>query len=629
MKKLLLFSALLLLFSSAGVKAQQPPVPTGLKATVEDWMGFKYVKLTWQIDTNFSERHRPRLTFLVYRKDAGLSDTADFYALPGRIKATEYFDKFVAPGKTYSYYVVSVGDSSSLGRSSDTVEVTLPEPAKKNAVITGRITDETTGNGLLGAKVDIIPLRGWDFERAVTDSMGNYFAEVTPGDYLIGFEARGYEGEFFDNVHSLRQAAAVKLAGDDTLTVSAALKAFEKPEFYTLSGFVKDTAGNPTKASIEVLVLNRRSFMRKMLHASTDSLGYYRVRVTKNDSVVVYAAPRSRTLLPEFYSDKREFAEADRILITGNMENISFVLESKPVNNNRIAGSVLAPDGKGVAASVTAFRIKEMRRGEKFRKTVLADSLGNYIMTDLAPGSYVLFAIPSEQYLPSFFRYDNIPTLKWREADTITVTAESQLAGIDFHLLASTDTGFASVNGTVKDNGGNPVNGALVYLTNQNTNVSAYATTDATGSYSITNLAPGSYTVSTDKVEYTGTSQSVTLDYQNNPSGTVALTLTENDLTPVKDKVTRSVVTDFSLSQNYPNPFNPATTIAYQIPEASFVTLKVYNLIGQQVAVLVNEFRQAGSFSARFEAANLPSGVYLYKLSAGKAVITKKMVLMK
>ena len=87
--------------------------------------------------------------------------------------------------------------------------------------------------------------------------------------------------------------------------------------------------------------------------------------------------------------------------------------------------------------------------------------------------------------------------------------------------------------------------------------------------------------------------------------------------------------TMISLVQNYPNPFNPTTTIKYQIPELSFVTLKVYDVLGREVAILVNEKKSVGSYEVEFNATSLPSGVYFYRLQAGSFVETKKMVLMK
>lgn len=85
----------------------------------------------------------------------------------------------------------------------------------------------------------------------------------------------------------------------------------------------------------------------------------------------------------------------------------------------------------------------------------------------------------------------------------------------------------------------------------------------------------------------------------------------------------------YSLAQNFPNPFNPATRIRYTIPEAGNVSLKIFNIIGQEVANLVNQEQTAGNYVALFDASKLPSGVYFYRLEAGSFRQVKKMVLMK
>ncbi len=86
---------------------------------------------------------------------------------------------------------------------------------------------------------------------------------------------------------------------------------------------------------------------------------------------------------------------------------------------------------------------------------------------------------------------------------------------------------------------------------------------------------------------------------------------------------------NFSLSQNYPNPFNPTTTITYSIPTNSFVTLKIYNLLGSEIATLVNEEKSYGTYKVNWDAQNLSSGVYFYKMQAGNFSETKKLILLK
>jgi len=89
------------------------------------------------------------------------------------------------------------------------------------------------------------------------------------------------------------------------------------------------------------------------------------------------------------------------------------------------------------------------------------------------------------------------------------------------------------------------------------------------------------------------------------------------------------LITSYQLEQNYPNPFNPNTKIKYTIPAESFVQLKIYDVLGNEVATLVNEEKSTGSYTVDFDASNIPSGVYFYTLNAGSFNETKKMILMK
>jgi hypothetical protein len=87
--------------------------------------------------------------------------------------------------------------------------------------------------------------------------------------------------------------------------------------------------------------------------------------------------------------------------------------------------------------------------------------------------------------------------------------------------------------------------------------------------------------------------------------------------------------TNFYLFQNYPNPFNPSTQIRYSIPKTTLVTINVYDILGKEVATLVNEEKSPGNYEVEFNGSSLPSGIYFYKLQAGDFVEAKKMVLMK
>ena len=112
--------------------------------------------------------------------------------------------------------------------------------------------------------------------------------------------------------------------------------------------------------------------------------------------------------------------------------------------------------------------------------------------------------------------------------------------------------------------------------------------------------------------------------------GEYNLSVTKMDGTPiVVTNIEDETPLTFELNQNYPNPFNPATTITYTVPEARKVSLAVYNLLGQRVAILVNELQASGAYAVTFDASRLASGVYFYQLRAGDFVQTQKMLLIK
>jgi hypothetical protein len=132
-------------------------------------------------------------------------------------------------------------------------------------------------------------------------------------------------------------------------------------------------------------------------------------------------------------------------------------------------------------------------------------------------------------------------------------------------------------------------------------------TTDAKNySYTDQNVNAGTYSYRLKQIDYDGT-----FEYSN------------------AIEVEVIGVVEFALGQNYPNPFNPATTINFSLAEPTFVKLAIYNLLGEEVQVLKNENMNAGSYNVSFNAASLPSGMYLYKIETAQFSSVRKMMLMK
>lgn len=153
-----------------------------------------------------------------------------------------------------------------------------------------------------------------------------------------------------------------------------------------------------------------------------------------------------------------------------------------------------------------------------------------------------------------------------------------------------------------------------------------------------TNVAAGSYTNFSMPVTY----------YSSDPHDSVWLVIILSDTSEIETAgsyallddisfggatsvkvVDNTIPSEFSLKQNYPNPFNPSTKIEFLIAEESFVDVKVYDILGKEVATLVNETRSAGNYSVKFNANGLSSGIYFYQLTTDKFTATKKFTLLK
>ena len=204
-------------------------------------------------------------------------------------------------------------------------------------------------------------------------------------------------------------------------------------------------------------------------------------------------------------------------------------------------------------------------------------------------------------------------------------------------IFYSTDGGsnWTAVSGNLEQNTDGTGNGPsvrAVNILNVNGSKIYYAGT-STGLYATTTLNGMSTVWIQQGTGNIGMIDAESIDTRNN-DGTVVVGTFGNGVygtrvttTGINNQKTEPI--SFSLSQNYPNPFNPSTIIKYSIPANEFVRLKVFNLLGQQVATLVNNFQQSGIHEVNFDASRFSSGVYFYKLEAGNYSDIKKMILIK
>ncbi len=597
----------------------QPDPPANLTATQVTFMHHPGVLLQWDVSTTALTRYN------VYKKNGALSDSGDFVKVFSFLHLNKFNDHFVMPGATYSYYVTAVVNSIE-SQPSVPVEITL-DPPPTPAFVYGKVIDETTGLDLPVALVKFIPESSVPMNFVWTDSSGNYTRPILPGNYYIFIGKLGYFYEYYDNAPNIQSATLITINPGDSVEFNFALAQFVPPTQYTLSGNISDENGNPVRATVSIFRMRHNSHYSCLRPVITDSLGNYSFNVLENDTVVVFARPFNHSFLPEYYNNKNTFNEADRIGISGNVGDINFVLEPKPIFTNGITGTVKNADNEPVMANVIAFRkFHTPHQGVSY--AAQTDSLGIYTFNNLVPGEYILLTHPQGNYIPTYFTYAGVQTLHWRDADSVVVDSISIVPDINFNVIPRPDSGIGFIHGKLLTSDGMPVNGGFIFAEDGNEIVSNFAVSDVNGNYTISDLTPGSYTISSDKVEYiSGQPKEVNLEFANSIVNNVNLTLTPQSVTSQEE--TPVVVNKFSLMQNYPNPFNPVTNISFTLPEKTNVKLTVFNVLGREIATLVSGELNAGQHSVSFDASRFSSGIYFYRLQAGSFTSTHKMTYLK
>lgn len=250
---------------------------------------------------------------------------------------------------------------------------------------------------------------------------------------------------------------------------------------------------------------------------------------------------------------------------------------------------------------------------------------GDYIKAAMVAGDMDLIGTNNtdpelETFIPTGFPSSIAPS------SYVHVSLYSNLTNVDIYVIRKTllrpNAPITNVSGFVYDNNNRPVSDAIVYAKQGNEYYGA-GTTNSKGEYTVKNIPQGDYILVAHKLGSSSDSKELTVDEKG--ANNIVFNVVNNN----NNSVSSVDPFDFRLSQNYPNPFNPSTVISYSVPKDGIVTLKVYNMTGEQVSELVSANQNAGTHTVEFNAQNLASGVYYYKLEANGFVDTKKMILVK
>jgi hypothetical protein len=633
------------------------PIPTNL-AAVNAPQGFEAnVKLSWG-------GGRGPWMYRIYRSTNNQTGFRSYSSSSD----TTYNDHSVKADSTYYYYVRSTysGDTTGTPRS-NTASVLVVAPRRVRGTVSGTIIDDSTSAPIARVVVNFLRSsnnHGFCASPVMTDSLGRFTALLDSGRYVMRANApqpssttTRYRSEYFNNCFEPACATVIVVGDSTSFTANMGLGRLTPPSYNYVEGFVKDTANQPLRNANVAIVrtLQEMNFLASLgftpgtgeeamnldgvghgrgvvWNGKTDSLGHYRARVLSNNSYIALASKSG--YLPEYWDNKATAELADIIAITNrDTTGINFSLAVRPVPNNSIAGTVVDSLGTLVPSRITLLPVSRPNNKHRYAHT---DSLGAFSIAAVEEGKYFVLATPFSGYGFAFYKAGAFGVNRIADAETVTVSGN--ITGINVGVRAIVGGGLTIVQGRIRSTGNNNVAGVRVEALDQTGELLGIGVTDGTGMYRIDGVASGVVTIAADCDGYRAEELTVVIAANNYSVSNANITMSPVGLTAVTGS--GFAPETFVLNQNYPNPFNPSTTISFEVPVASRVSLQVFNLLGQEVATLVNSDVAAGKqeivWGGKDNAGrSVASGMYFYKLSASNInggasfASIKKMLLLK
>jgi photosystem II stability/assembly factor-like uncharacterized protein len=328
-------------------------------------------------------------------------------------------------------------------------------------------------------------------------------------------------------------------------------------------------------------------------------------------------------------------------MITRGSSNLNSVTKLKALSDtiNRIfnnglnilytiSGNVKYSDNNQAVANgyVKAFHLDNFTGNVIILDSANIQSDGSYILHNVPQGDSYIGAVPNSTQTVDYALTYYPSSTYWQNATILRPL--SNLNDIDIRVMRLNSVSTSnSVSGKVLANA-TPITSLKdvnIYAMSGD-NFVGFAISDLSGVYHLNSLPTGNIKVFVNRLGYISDSLFVNIP-QNGNIDSVNFYL--NRVSVGIHQISSNVPNEFKLFQNYPNPFNPTTNIKYQISNSSFVSLKVYDILGKEIITLVNEKQIPGFYEVSFNANSLASGIYFYRLSAGNFVQTKRMILLK
>ena len=365
--------------------------------------------------------------------------------------------------------------------------------------------------------------------------------------------------------------------------------------------------------------------------AKWDGNSWFKMMTGMNDRVeALFILDTTRFIVGGEFTTAGGFI-ANRIADWGMLETFSVSGEVRYSNNQPVT-----------SGQVRAVRIDYYTYEIIVVDSAIIQSDGSYVINHITPRPHYIITYPEDEeldYIPTYYP----ATIFWENATpvnpdsnlvNVNITVEPIVNEFNNMIGPGSIGGHVYLNylppGYITGNGMSFRSGAIVY-TKLGNSYKRFGVSNKFEKYSIDSLPEGNYDVVVNRLGYTTAYANVTLNVVNGYTiDSLDFVLDTVSLPISIQNISTNVPENYYLRQNYPNPFNPETNIEFSIPINTKVSLRVFNILGQEVMKLLNNvYLTRGTYNVQFRTGNLPSGVYFYRLETYEFVKTKKMLLIK
>ncbi|MGE5480232.1 MAG: carboxypeptidase regulatory-like domain-containing protein [Chloroflexota bacterium] len=476
---------------------------------------------------------------------------------------------------------------------------------------------------------------------------GTYYLMVD--DYTDGGRKDYYYQHWYENAYTIEEATPIVIDCNEQRSITMTLTAPPEPNYYTVSGRVTDKDGNPIEHAIVELYADK---VYKLLYpydtyyqAYTDAEGKYSIRAADGAEylAVAYIMPDSMDwsgqyfFMPIYYNQTTDPAEAERLKLTADRNDINFILPELPHFENSVSGKITDENDMPMDESYVLLYLieptEEYSDWMYYGFATRSNADGSYEATNLIPGKYIAFAFTPrrEHAVPGYYKEGYPSTQNWEDATLIVVGENSDINNINIKLEDKKGlVGVGRIDGKIygdekkqvlkgsDDAGANPIAGANVYAINEQGEVAGAAQTDSEGGFLITGLSKGTYTLSIDKVGYVLSNVQISLSDDNAKSNAEVNIHGKQNGVNDKPELASATVS--------PNPAAETLRLDFQAEGAT--SISILNTLGEKV--YTSDLGSLNGFSTRVvNLGSIPQGSYYVIVESGKRASVLPVIIIK